>query len=260
MPVAFTASNSSVSASALDLITSALKETSSLAAEETPSAADSAWGLEKLQRLIDRFNAREALIHNVNFATYTLQANHSPHTIGPSGDFNVALRPVRLANANLVLTSSSPSIDLPLAVRDDDWWAANQIKGLTSTLPTDVYYSPGSPLGSLYFWPVPSAVNDVRLETWVNLTQAVDLSTMLALPAAYWDLLVLTLGRDLAPSLGPTAVSVVGSGLYQAMLREAMKVVEGNNSQSPRIATRQAGMPGGNSRRPGFNFLTGKPW
>src|SRR6185437_5968844 len=178
----FTASNSSVSALASEIVTSAMLEAGIIAAGEPLSADDGAWGLAKIQRDIDGFNAREALIFNVSFEEFTLIANHSPLTIGPGGDFDIPQRPVRVISSSLVLTSSSPNVDIPMAVKDDQWWADQRIKSLTSTLPTHLYYSQDSPLGKLNFWPIPTEVNDVRLEIWTNLTQAVTLATAIAMP------------------------------------------------------------------------------
>ncbi len=260
MPVSFTSTDYSVSATPLQLIQSALMEINALAAGQTPSGVLAQWGLEKLQRIIDRLNAKRGTIFNVNFAEYALVLNTQPITIGPGGNFNVKIRPVKLVAAALVLTSSSPNIDLPLNVQDDDWWAANQIKRLTSTLPTDVYYSPDAPLGNLYFWPIPTQANSVRLETWTGIAQAVALATAIVLPAAYWDFIVLTLAKALATSFGPVYIASVGSQVFQENLRAATKAVEGNNAQPPRISTRQPGMGGSGSGRTDFNFLTGKPW
>jgi hypothetical protein len=258
----FTPTNASVSARVSDLVRSALLEINAIQADETPSASDAAWGLEKCQRLIDQFNARRPLIYNVNFATFTLQANHSPHTIGPGGDFDVAVRPVELASANLVLVNGGTQTDLLLYLGDDAWWANQvRIKNLTSTLPTGVYYSPDTPLGQLFFWPIPTVSNLVRLETWVGLAQAVNQATQIAMPQGYWDAIVYSLAKQLAPSFGAAALAIVGSSIFLDNWKSAMNAIEGNNISSPRSSNLQAGMPNKNSAaRPGFNFLTGEPW
>lgn len=251
----FTTVNSSVTALGSELVTSALTEIGVLGQGNVVQAGDAAWALEKLQRLIDRFNARQAMISNVNFSLFTLIANHQPHTIGPTGDFNMPQRPVKLVAANLVLGGTTP-VDIPLYVGDDAWWADQRVKSLTSTLPTGVYYSPDNPLGNLNFWPIPTQVNQVRLELWTGLTQAVGLATALAMPSAYWDAVVLSLARDLAPSYGPEALQVVSSAAFSTMYRDAIKAIQANNMQSPRIATAEAGQGCGDSRGD-FNYLTG---
>lgn len=256
----FTAANTAVSATAREIMTSAMTEINANAQGETPTAGDAAWCLEKLQRLIDRFNARQEIIFNVNFTKFTLQANHAPHTIGPTGDFVMAQRPIKLVAAALVLTSSGTGIDIPLNVRDDAWWAAQTIKSLTSTVPTDVYYSPDIPNGTLNIWPVPSAVNDIRLELWTGLTQALNLDTALAMPPAYWDFVVLTLARDISPSFGDSAIQIVQSPIFQATFREARNAVTQNNMGSPRLVMDTPGAGEKSGTIPTYNFLTGMRW
>jgi hypothetical protein len=254
----FTANNAAVSAKASELVSSALTELNVVGQGETALAGDSSWALEKLQRLIDRVNAREAMIYNVNFNLFTLIANHAPHTIGPGGNFQMAQRPVKVVSGAVVITSGGSPIDIPMAVRDDDWWAAQKVKSLTSTFPTSVYYSPDTPLGSLNFWPIATQQNQVRLETWVNLTQAVDLTTALAMPPAYWDYMVLTLARDISSSYGPPAVAVVSGPAFMAAHREATKAVQGNNQESPRMSTAEAGQTSRRGKRADFNWMTGQ--
>lgn len=254
----FTANNSAVSAKSGELVTSALTEINAISQGDAAQSGDSAWTLEKLQRLIDRINAREAMIFNVNFSLFTLIANHAPHTIGPGGDFQMNQRPVKVVAAAVVISSGGSAIDIPVAVQDDDWWAGQRVKGLTSTFPTSVYYSPDTPLGNLNFWPVPTQQNGMRLETWVNLTQAIDLNTALAMPPAYWDYLVLTLARDIAPSYGSKAVEIVSSAPFVSALREATKAVQGNNQSSPRMKTAEAGQGPRNGKRGDFNWMTGQ--
>jgi hypothetical protein len=251
--VVFTAANASVTAQPQDIISSALTEAGIQNPQEPIDADMAAWGLEKLQRLIDLINAKRSLIYNVNFPLFNLQANHAPHTIGPGGDFNVPLRPVKVVGASFVLNSASSNpVDTPINIRDDDWWNANPLKSLTSSIVTDLFYSPDTPLGTLNFYPICNVASPVRLELWVGLAQAISLQASIGLPAAYWDFIVLSLAVRLSPSYGKEA-----SPTLIGLLKEAAKGVLDNNSGPPRIDT-NSGMPGspGNGR-PDFNFLTG---
>jgi len=255
MAVTFTSSNSTVSAKATDIITSAATEVGVLGQGDTLSGGDQAWILEKLQRLIDRFNANRKNIFSENFTSFTITANHNPHTIGPGGDWVMNTPPVKIFSAALVLTNSS--IDLPLWMMDAAEWAREPLKSLTSSLPTKIYYERDFPLGQVNLWPQPTVTNNVRLGTWQNLTQAVSTSTALAMPPSYWDVIVLTLARDFAPSFGKDAI--VRAEALSGTLREAMRTLEGNNADPPRISTDVPNVHVSNVR-PGFNFLTGKPW
>lgn len=244
----------SITVKSLDIITAAMQEIGALAAGETPSNDDQAWVLQKLQRLIDRYNAREMMIYNVNFTLFTLNppANPlDPTTIGPGGDFDTNQRPVTIESIGLILDGGTPGVELPLNRRDDDWWANNRIKGLTSTLPTDYYYSPNWPLGQIFFWPVPTASHQVRLQTREVLGEFTAYDASFTMPPAYWDLIVYELGISIGPSFNREAsASLIG------LWRAANKAVQGNNISSPRLASDSPTQSNG-SGRPDFNFLDG---
>lgn len=245
----------SITVTAQSLITAALQEIGALSPGEQVPTEDAAWVLQKLQRLIDRYNAREPMVYSVNFTVYTLPVNKQPVTIGPGADFDVNQRPVSIKSASLILNNGAPGpndVEVPLNIRDDDWWAQQTIKGLRSTLPTDLYYNAGWPNGELNFWPVPTAVNQVRLETELVLAQIKTYNQQFSMPPAYWDAIVYPLAVGLCPSYERQA-SV-------DLLREeakAIKAVEGNNISSPRLASDSPSQSSTSRSRPDFNFLTG---
>lgn len=255
MTVSFTAGNSAVSAQPQDIIIDALIDAGSFAPGEALDANIAAWGLDKLQRLIDRWNAMKEAIFAHSFQQFNITPNHSPHTFGPNGDFNVPYRPVKVISASVILNSGgSNPVDLPVKIRDEDWWSANPLKSLVSSITTDLFYSPDSPLGSCYLWPVSNVNNPVRLETWTSLTQALDLVTPLGMVQGYWDALIKTLAVDMWPGLWPKEPI---SPSLQQLQREALSVIFSNNTPPPRIDT-NSGMPGpAKGGRPDFNFLTG---
>jgi hypothetical protein len=252
--VTFTAANQSVSATALDIIVAAGKEAGIVGIEEQLYAEDMNWSLEKLQRLIDQFNAKRELIYTEGFAQYNLIANHAPHTIGPSGDFNVVNAPVRIVGASYILSGSAAvPVDQPIRIMDADWWQKNPTKTLISTIVTHLYYERDFPLGQINFWPISAIINPVRLRTWTGLPQVLAPTTTLALPQGYWDALVLSLAIRLCPGYGRE----IPPNLMM-LQKEAMKAIVGNNAEPPLIDTNSGGMPDTpRAGRPDFNFLTG---
>lgn len=243
----------SITVKSLDIIKGAMFELGSLAAGETPNLDDQAWVLQKLQRLIDRYNAREPMIYNVNFSRFTLPIGVSPVTIGPGANFDISQRPVKIYSASLILVTGNAQneIDIPMNLRDDDWWANQAIKGLESTLPTDLYYSPSWPNGQLYFWPIPTAVNDVRLETRQILTEVRTYNADFSMPPAYWDLMVYELAISLAPGFEKEP-----SPTLLALWKQALKAVQVNNISSPRLAS-DAPTDSHAESIPSWSFLTG---
>jgi hypothetical protein len=239
---------------ALNIITDAMKEINILAEGETPSDADAAFALRKLNRILDTFNARPGLLYNVNFDNYTLTPNHQPHLIGPglsSPDFAASIRPVSVKAANLILNNVSPSVNLPLNVRDDQWWANQRVQGLTSTIPKDVYYSDSWPNGQLFLWPVPTVAYGLQLSTWQTFTSLTKNTDAFTYPPGYWDAIVCSLAMSLC---GPFEKPVPPTLAEQ--WKFAMKAVEMGNDAPPKISLRAAGIPG-RQRSDFFDWLTG---
>lgn len=251
------ATSNSITVSALDIISAAMMELGVLSASESPSAEDAQWGLTKLQRIIDRYNARLPMIYNVNFTIFTMPAQGNPFTIGPGATFDVNQRPVSIPSIGLIL-SGTPGVEIPMNRRDNDWWANNRIKDLTSTFPTDYYYSPdwliqddGGAWGQIFFWPEPTSSFQINVQSRQVLGEFNAVTDDFSMPPAYWDLIVYELAISLGPSFGvqPNSVLVAGQ-------KAALKAVQGNNISSPRLASDSPSQTSGTSR-PDFNFLDG---
>lgn len=254
MTVAFTNTNNAVAALASDIVQGALEEIGVIAEGEKVSAGDLSVGMPRLQRWIDQVNARRELIYSISFLLFNLIPNHAPHTIGPNGDFNIPLRPVKIVGANFILNSgSSNPIDSPqIRIKDEAWWNSNPTKSLVSSIVTHLYYDPSTPLGNLNFWPICNVANPVRLEMWNSIAQPISPNVTLQLPPGYWDATVLSLARKLSPVFNRPF-----SADLKEMHREAMRIIEGNNDKPPRIDTDDGSPNSRKGGRPDFNFLTG---
>jgi len=250
-----------------DICKDALIEIGALAPGEDPGSDEVQWVFRKFNDLVDLWQARQAYVYSYAFNIYTLVANLSPHTIGPSGlaTFSTAPqpRPVRIESAALLLQNSSETglVDLAINIRDREWWAAQQVKQIQTNVPTDLYYDPTFPDGSLYFWPVCNIQRQVRLQIWQTVSQFTQIQDPIGgpggpetLPPAYRVALKLTLaemllsGSNRAPSasLAKDALS-------------ARAAVFGNNAKSPRMCTQDLGMPQAkpSGQRQDFNWAYG---
>lgn len=245
-----------------DIINDALIEIGMLAPGEQPDGDTAEWAFRKANYVLDTWAARENYVYNSTFARYTLVPGLLPHTIGPSptATYQVRQRPVKIIRANVILTGTSPEVEAPeLNIRDAQWWMSVTTKNIRTPQPTDLFYSPNWPDGQLYFWPVPSAANDVRLETWVLLEQFVSItdplggpaSSTMSLPPGYRNALMLTLAETLQPGGEKEPNSVLSAAAAAARL-----AVFGNNSGIPRMQTRDSGVPGGRNsyKETSFNY------
>src|ERR1700676_1879773 len=167
----------------------------------------------------------------------------------------VAPRPVKIADANVILNNVNPIVKVPLRIRDKDWWIANTVPTVSTTLPTDLYYDPLYPNGAIYLWPLQSNAYGLELEVWNSLSDISDLNYQFYMPQAYWSAVTLSLAEAMIPAYG---LSPVRSALLVKMAAKARAVVRDLNSTSPRIITADSGIPrGGMKNRSFFNYLSG---
>lgn len=250
-----------------DILVDSLIEIGVMAPGEPLDAETGAWALRKFNDLCDSWQALGRFVYSHSFSVYTLVAGLSPHTIGPGTSpaatfVTVGPRPVKLESAALMLNNSGTNVDVPMNVRDDDWWAALQTKDIQTNIPTDVYYDPTIENGSLYFWPVPNVARQVRLQLWQTVSQFDAITDPIGgaagpgtLPQGYRNALKLTLAQLLCPGAAKSASDELKSaGII------ARAAIFGNNAKSPRMSTQDAGMPkaGRQAGRKGdFNWLTG---
>lgn len=246
---------------ALDIVTDALIEIGALAVGDVNNLDpdEAQWGFRKLNYLLDQWAARKNFVPATTFNTYTLTPNLSPHTIGPTGTFVVPQRPVKIVRATVILNNVTPNVEVVLAIRDSQWWMEEvTIKSLPNSQPTDLFYSPDFPNGSLYFWPVPTTNYGVRLEAWTLLAQFNAITdpiggpgASLTLPPAYRNAMMLSLAESLLSGQkrgGDVAQMVIKNAAIARM------AVFGNNSKPPRMSTRDSGVPGGDDSRTQSNF------
>lgn len=234
-----------------DICTDALFELGNQQAGTTPDGDDIQRAFTKLQRMVDAWQIQRQLIYNVGFETFTLIPNHQPHTIGPSGDFDVPIRPIKIINANVIINTSSPDTRYPLAILTDDEWSSIAVRNIASALPENLYYSPDFPLGNVYLWPKPNIAYGLELETWTQITQITALSDSMVLPPGYWDAIVYSLAESLIPSFPgcPSAQAVVMAAA------RARRIIAVTNSK-PKTLISDAPQ-GGDSRDGWFNVYSG---
>jgi hypothetical protein len=163
-------------------------------------------------------------------------------------------RPEKIVAANLIINSVSPSYNIPLNIRDADWWASQRIQGLTSSYPTDLYYEPDWPNGSLYIWPIPTTNYPIQLQSWTQIQQF-NINQTFTMPPAYWDAVVWSLAESLMAGIPPEDPNTVQL-IVKAAAAARDKVMVAN-TKSPRISTGGDGLPSGGMGRPSFDWRTG---
>ena len=233
------------------ICTDALSEVGIIAPQDTPGNTLAQFTLGKLNRLIDNWNAQREAVYAIDFLPFTLVPNLAPHTIGPSGTFTVAQRPVSIEGINLILNTVAPNINISITLRDSQWWLRQTIPTLAIPYPTDCYYDPSWPNGTLNFWPIPQIAYGVEIEVRTVLA-AVTLDSVFSMPPGYRDAITLTLAEDVAGPNGREVPPIVSAKAQQARAR-----IFANNVEVPRLQTQDAGMPGSGGRRSAWNYYIG---
>ena len=218
------------------------------------------WTFSKLNEVLDVWQAMRNKVYSYAFLVFTFESGVNPILMGPSpvANWAVAQRPVRLESAALILNSGTP-VDLPINIRDKDWWALNQVKSIQTNVPTDVYPDYTWPDASLYFWPVINVGDQARIQVW-NTVQQLDAITDPiggpggpgTLPPAYRTALKLTLAESLLSGSNKSP-----SPTLAAAATIARAAMIGPNAQSPRISLQDSGMPKSGRKRSDWNWLTG---
>jgi hypothetical protein len=131
-----------------------------LPGEPVPPAA-AATCLSLLNQIIDSWNADAGASVAEVFSLFATTPNLQPHTIGPTGTWQLPVRPVAIDAAALSIGANQWQ---DIAVHDSgDWWhARNPIAGAPIL---DLYYSADLPNGSIYFDGAPTGIAVIRLMT-----------------------------------------------------------------------------------------------
>jgi len=193
-----------------EAITDALTRIGAIAAGETPSQADMETGYTVLNTLMDGFTTQRLTLPFVRREVFTITSGTGSYTIGVGATFNTA-RPNFLKQANYQDTSQSPTLEYQLGpVLNADLYAAIPMKGLTSYLPTDVYYEPWSAsspgFGTVHFYPIPTCTT---LQAVLYIPTAVAAFTNryanLIVPQGFQRFITLSLAYELCPIFSKTA-------------------------------------------------------
>lgn len=225
------------------IIEGALYELNKLGQGQTIAPADLAFGLLKLNRLIDQWKAERRFVYYIAHESYPFAASKQSYTIGPSGaDFNAA-RPVRIEYANLIVTETTPNYSKPLNVIEVSDYSEINVPAQSGAEPFVIYYQATHPNGTIFPWPYPEnapgpLANRLELYTWAQLSGFALASTTVELPPGYEEAITLTLAEKLAQAFGKTV-----SAEFRDETRKARSIIGHINTVAPRMKTCDFGIP-----------------
>lgn len=172
-----------------------------LQAGETPSAEDADVGLKRLNSLMLSLESEGFFNYTTTKTTATLPANTSSRTIGPAMQIAMT-RPVKILSGSFSRVSG---VDYDLTpVSEVDYNAICLKTSESSVAPAVCFYDGGTPTGTVYFWPVPTASVELHLITPAPGGEATATTTTYDFPPGYRRMIECGLAIDLAPDFNIT--------------------------------------------------------
>jgi hypothetical protein len=188
----------------LNIIADALTEIGVLQASETPTAGDTQLALLRLQNQLDAWAADRLTLSAQLRTTFVLLSGTSAVTLGPVGATVIMARPVWLNAVNYEIPGTSPAVEVPIAIMDEDSFSSLSIKQLSSALPTQCFYQTEitTVLGTLFFWPKVSQNVTIDLYSPQQVGVPATINTVLIGPPGYAEAFMYQLALRLCRPFG----------------------------------------------------------
>jgi hypothetical protein len=184
------------------LITDALVEIGVLEPGEQANAGQIALGLRRVQTMIDTWAADRLTLSLQLQTTFTWPASTSSVQVGPGQTVDM-VRPMWMNAISFIIPGSSPAIEVPIGMMDEDAYSSLSIKGLPSALPTQSFYQTNltDNFGTLFLWPQPQSLSIV-LYTPQAVSVPASLNSILQGPPGYQDAFLYQLALRLCSPMG----------------------------------------------------------
>jgi hypothetical protein len=186
-----------------DLVAASLRLIGAIAPGESPEASEATDGLYALNRMISSWSTERLLIYAQVREEFTLTPGQAAYTMGSGANFDSS-RPISIEKAS-IQSLTSPAIEYPIRILSQAQWAEVVLKGMQSTIPTDLFAEGTYPNETINLYPVPSEANRLVLYTHKPLTEIASLDTSISFPPGYERALVSNGALELAPEYGKAA-------------------------------------------------------
>ena len=231
-----------------DLINMALRAAGLLGTGQTAPAEMSNQALTSLNMLIEQWAAKRWLSFRTTNLTLT-STGASSYTVGPGGDFNISARPQSVEAAFFSQNMGTPQqIDTPIEVlRAREDYNAIALKGVTS-VSRSVFYDNAMPLGTAYFWPIPTSSRySMTLTVKAPLTTVSNILADMGLPPEFDEALVYNLAVRLR-----TLYQMAADPAIVMLAKASLGTIRAANTQISKLR-----MPTGLTGPGRFNIYSG---
>jgi len=187
-------------------------------AGETPTADEANDALDSLNDLLESMSLENLFVWGQANQTFATVAGQATRTIGPTGQFVVTSRPVRIYDAYCTVLG----VDYPIQIIGQAEYNEICLKTEQQQIIERLLYVNDFPNGIITLWPTPSAVVSLVLTLDRVMTSVASTATVLTFPPGYLNFMKHALGLMLAPDYGVTpsqAVVDIARGTKAALKR-----------------------------------------
>lgn len=185
-----------------DLITRGMFDLGLLQEGEVPTAQQALDGFNALNDWIDSLGPDTLTIYTVTRTTWTITTAAS-YSVGTGGDINIArpISPDRIENIGYVNNNFPTPVEIQLGpCLTEDAYALIPIKTYSVPYPTNFYYSPTFPYGTLIPFPIPSSAGLLGvIYTKTAISEFTALTQTVSVPPGYRRFFRSQLAMELAP-------------------------------------------------------------
>lgn len=206
----------------------ALMEIGVLEPGDTLSAQQGAIVLLRFQHQLDAWAADRLTLAVQARTPATVPSGSSSITLGLVGADVTMARPVWLNGVNYIIPGSSPEVEVPIALMDEDAFRALSIKALPSALPSLGFYqtSMSTLLGTLTLWPVVTQAVDLAIYSPQAIGIPLALTNTVVGPSGYQEAFMYQLALRLCSPFGvapPPTLPKLATDAYATIKRRNVK-------------------------------------
>ncbi len=164
----------------------------------TPSTIQLTEAYNVANAMLDSWNTERLIIYEIERSIQTLVAGTQDYLIGTGQTFNVD-RPSRIERAGLIyLSNPAQPLEVPMQILTVADWSSIPVKVIPSTIPTQLYYEPSFPYGTIHLWPIPSMVNQLALYLWKKISQFTSTGQTVTFPDGYLKAITYNIAVELS--------------------------------------------------------------
>ena len=183
-----------------ELVAEALRLINVIRDDEEPTDTMAQKGSERLNRMLRAWKVDGIHLWKISTSSVDLTSSTASISFGTGGD--VSTRPNRIVQCEY----RNSNQDTPMVELSRDEYLRLPDKTQEGT-PTQFYYDPQVPLGTLYLWPVPDTTTSagtpvIRLTGEYDITEMTTASSTIDFPEEWEQALTYNLAEILAPRYG----------------------------------------------------------